>query len=187
MGEITQWLDGACRGDAAAENALYAAAYGELRVIARAALRREATISAIDAGALVGEAWMRMRARAGLTFDDRHAFYAYAARAMRSALLDALRERHADKRGGAWRAVTLSTSIPDAAAEGADLVALDGALRALAGLDARCHDLFELHVFGGLDVDALCRARGLSPATVRRELRKARAWLADALGVPVVP
>ncbi len=182
MGDITTLLGQASGGDAHAENALFRAVYAELRVLARSNLWRERTVSELDPAGLVSEAYLRMNRRTDLAFENRSRFFAYASRVMRSVILDQVRERATDKRGGGVPDVTLSTSIEDAAFSGPDLVAIDHALKALKEIDARSHDVFEMHFFGGMTIPDIGNATDLSPATVKRELRKARAFLFDELG-----
>ena len=182
MGDITFLLAQASGGDAHAENALFSAVYAELRVLARSNLWRERTVSELDPAGLVSEAYLRMNRRTDLAFENRSRFFAYASRVMRSVILDQVRERATEKRGGGVRDITLSTSVEDAAFGGPDLVAVDRALTSLAAIDQRSHDLFEMHFFGGMTVPDICSASALSPATVKRELRKARAFLYDELG-----
>ena len=182
MGDITYLLAQASGGDTHADNALFSAVYAELRVLARSNLWRERTVSELDPAGLVSEAYLRMSRRTDLAFENRSCFFAYASRVMRSVILDQVRERATEKRGGGVREVTLSTSIEDAAFGGPDLVAVDRALTAFADIDKRSHDIFEMHFFGGMTVPDICGATALSPATVKRELRKARAFLYDELG-----
>ena len=180
--EITRLLAAAGGGDAQAGNALFNAVYGELRSLAHAALWHAPAPGELDARALVSEAWLRMNDRDGLAFASRNHFFAYAARVMRSVIVDQLREAAAAKRGGGLREVTLSTSIEDAALHGPGLVAVDRALKAFERVDARGHQVFEMHFFAGMAVDDICAATALSPATVKRDLRKARAFLFEELG-----
>jgi len=182
MGDITLLLAQARGGDTRAENALFTAVYQELRVLARSTLWRERTVTQLDAAGLVSEAYLRMNER-DLEFENRSRFFAYAARVMRSVILDRARERDADKRGGGVRALTLSRSSEGGACSCPDLLAIDRALKSLARLDPRGHDVFEMHFFGGMTVDEIACAAGLSTATVKRELRKVRAFLVDAVGV----
>jgi RNA polymerase sigma factor (TIGR02999 family) len=181
MADITLLLAEARGGDTRAENALFSAVYDELRVLARSTLWRERTVSQLDPAGLVSEAYLRMNER-DLAFDNRSRFFAYAARVMRSVILDRARERAAGKRGGGVREMTLPTSVEDGACSGPDLVAVDRALKSLAQFDPRGHDVFEMHFFGGMTVEEIACASGLSPATVKRELRKVRAFLFDAIG-----
>src|ERR1700744_4750495 len=141
MGDITYLLAQASGGDTHAENALFHAVYAELRVLARSTLWRERTVSELDPAGLVSEAYLRMKRRPALPSENRSRFFAYASRVMRSVILDQVRERAADKRGGGVRDVTLSTSIEDGAVDGPDLVAVDRALTALKEIDARSHDV----------------------------------------------
>lgn len=187
MAEITSLLQRANAGEPSARAELYSRVYDELTALARQSLSREATVSQLDAHGLVHEAYLKLQARGDLAFENRRAFFAYAARVMRSVILDTLRSRVTVKRGGEQQAVTLDTSIEDTKGHGADLLAVDSALKALASLDARTHDIFEMHFFGGMSVEDICGVMELSPATVKRDLRKARAWLTSELGVSPDP
>ena len=181
MDDITRLLALATAGDAAAEGALYARVYDTLRALARAHLRRERAVTQLDAAGLVSEAYLRMSGQQHLAFENRRRFFAYASRVMRSVVVDHLREGRADRRGGGVGEVTLTTSVEDAALQGSHLLAVDQALKALARLDARGHDVFEMHFFAGMPVEDICSVKALSPATVKRDLRKARAFLFQEL------
>jgi RNA polymerase sigma factor (TIGR02999 family) len=177
MREITRLLQQAGPDEPAARSKLYSLIYDELNLLARRALSREATCTQLDAHSVVHEAYLRFANRGDLEFENRRAFFGYAARVMRSVVLDTLREQIADKRRGSRDVVTLSTSIEDRGLRATDLVAIDAALQSLAQVDSRSHDLFEMHFFAGMDVDDICEELELSPATVRRDLRKARAFV----------
>lgn len=177
MGEITRLLQGARDGDAAARQALFTRVYGELQMLARARLRREAAVTQLDAASLVHEAFLRLQRAEALPADNRRAFFAYAASVMRSVVIDCVRERNAAKRGSGAAAVTLHTG--DAPADGRDpeVEALDLALQDLAKLDRRCHQIVEMRYFAGMSVEEVADVMELSPATVKREWQKARAYL----------
>lgn len=177
MAEITSLLARANNGEPQAREELYSRIYQELTVLARQTIAREATVSHLDAQGLVSEAYLRLESRGDLTFENRRAFFAYAARVMRSVIVDALRERLAAKRGGNMEVVSLDTSIEDHNDHAHELLAVHTALQALARLSERCHDVFEMHFFAGMSVEDICDTLKLSPATVHREIRKARAWL----------
>ncbi|MDB5969269.1 MAG: hypothetical protein JWQ90_1719 [Hydrocarboniphaga sp.] len=182
MAEVTHLLLGAAAGKSTARDALYTLVYDELRKLARHSLAQAAPCTQLDPCSLVNEAYLRMAHRQDLAFDSRHAFFAYAARVMRAVVVDHARGRHAEKRGGGAAAVTLTTSVEDNALCGIDLVAIDDALQVLARLDPRAHQVFEMHFFAGLAVDDIVTTLALSPATVKRELRKARAFVIGELG-----
>lgn len=160
-----------------------AVVYPELHAIAHRQLRHEQPGHTLQTTALLHEAYMRL-VGVDIDWEDRRHFFAVAARAMRRVLVDHARSLAREKRGGAFRIVTLDDELAQAA-EGAqratDLIALDEALDRLAAIDARKARATELHFFGGLTYDEIARALGVSAATVHRELRMAKAWLYQAL------
>ena len=115
-----------------------------------------------------------------MAFEDRAHFLAIAARTMRHILTDFGRARRSQKRGGGIPPVTLAEDRV-AATTSADIVDLDDALQALAALDERKSDVLVLHYFGGMTYDEIAVAVGISAATVDRDLRLAKAWLANEL------
>lgn len=182
MDEITRLLALVAEGDATAEGALYGRVYNELRTIARHHLHGERAVTQLDPAGLVSEAYLRIAGRSDLEFDNRHRFFAYASRVMRSVVVDHVREQQAERRGGGLGRVTLTTSLEDTGLQGPDLLAVDQALKALQRIDARGHDVFEMHFFAGMAVEDICAVKSLSPATVKRDLRKSRAFLFRELG-----
>ena len=153
--------------------------YEDLHRIAARHLRSERAAHTLQATALVNEAFARL-AEADTSFQDRAHFFAIAARTMRHILTDYGRARHAAKRGGGVSPVTLDESRV-ALGPSADIVDLDDALDRLAILDARKSDMLVLHYFGGMTYDETAVALDVSAATVDRELRLAKAWLANEL------
>jgi len=162
-------------------DALYSLAYEELRRLARAALRRElyATLSPTT---LVHEAWLKLRGASGLQAESPLHFKRIAARAMRQVLVEAARRRHAAKRGDGVALVTFDESLrhPDAGSE--HILALDEALGELARHYPRQAEMIETRYFAGLSVPETAESMGISEATVHRDWRAARAWLAVELG-----
>jgi RNA polymerase sigma-70 factor, ECF subfamily len=152
--------------------------YDELRVIAAARLRAERPDHTLQSTALVHEAYVRL-AGTDIRWSDRGHFFAAAARAMRRVLTDHARARHREKRGGGeLDRVTLSNlPAPGPGESELDLLALDEAVDALAAQDPRKAAAVELHYYGGLGYEAVAEALDISPATVHRDLRMARAWL----------
>jgi RNA polymerase sigma factor (TIGR02999 family) len=152
--------------------------YDELQRIARGALRRERPGHTLQTQALLHEAYVRL-IDAQVDWQDRAHFLAVAARTMRRVLVDHGKARGRAKRGGGAVLVTLTGSIPVAAAAPApvDVLVLSDALDRLAAQDERMAQIVELHFFGGLTCEEAGEALGLSTRTVERELRAARAWL----------
>jgi len=183
-GDITSLRAAARSGDSGAADRLAILIYDELRVLARRSLHDRQSASTLSTTALVHEAYLRIGGDATSTFPDRAHFYAYAAQVMRRILVDQARRAYADKRGG--QAVHLS--IDDVAlplsAPPEQIVALDQALNRLDALDPRMSKVVEMRVFAGLEVEEVAAALDLSPRTVKRVWRKARAllgaWLAEA-------
>ena len=179
---ITEALDALADGDDTARDRLVRAVYDELRVIARAALRRERDGHTLVTTALVHEAYEKVLGPEP-AFSSRGHFFGAAARAMRQVLVDHARRRDRVKRGGGERPVPLD-AVGEVAAPGApgvDLLDLDAALTRLAALDPRQAAVVECRTFGGLSVEETAEALGVSPSTVKREWRTARAWLYAAL------
>jgi RNA polymerase sigma factor (TIGR02999 family) len=169
------------RGRSTELDALFSAAYDELRRLA-VAVRRDDVAATIDPTALVNEAWLKLAASPELAPVSRLHLKRIAARAMRQVLVEAARRRHARKRGGHDALmVTLEDGVGAAPAPAADVLALDGALEELARVSPRQAAVIESRFFGGLDVAETAEALGVSEATILRDWRAARAWLVDAL------
>lgn len=166
-------------GDARALNVLTPIVYDDLRRIAARHLKSERRGHTLQATALVNEAFVRL-ADADVSFSDRAHFFAIAARTMRRILTDYGRARASQKRGGGVYALTLHDSrVADEPP--IDIVDLDEALEKLSTIDERKSDILVLHYFGGMTYEETADALDLSPATVDRDLRFAKAWLANEL------
>jgi RNA polymerase sigma-70 factor, ECF subfamily len=158
---------------------LFSATYEELRRMAER-VRRGDPSATLTPTVLVNEAWLKLARSPAFAVSSELHFKRIAARAMRQLLVEAARRRLADKRGGAAAHVTVSFALEmDAAPAGEeDLVKLDLALEALAQLDARQAAMVEGRFFGGMDIPAIAALLDISEATVLRDWRAARAWLA---------
>lgn len=167
----------ASEADRQALDAVFSAAYEELRRIA-SSVRRNEVSSTLNPTALVHEAWLKLRGTPAVAHTSPLHFKRIAARAMRQVLVEAGRRRQAQKRGGPDALmVTLDDSVAgDAWAD--DVLALDSALASLARLDARQAMLVESRFFAGLSVAEAADLLGISEATALRDWRAARAWLA---------
>lgn len=131
----------------------------------------------LQATALLNEAYVRLIDGAAVDWQDRAHFYAVCARLMRRILVDHARSRNYQKRGGGARPVTFDEALEVAAEPAQDFEALDDALDALATFDERKSRVVELRFFGGLTVDETAAVLAVSPDTVHRDWRLARAWL----------
>jgi RNA polymerase sigma factor (TIGR02999 family) len=180
--ETTRLLRAWAKGDPAALEELTPHVYRELRRIAGHIMQNEQAGRTVQATALVHEAYLRLIDVSNVDWEHRAHFFAVSARIMRHILLDAARARATGKRGGNQPRVNLD-EIPDISSRrGAELIALDEALIALAKLDARKAEVIELRFFGGLGVEETAAALKVSPETVMRDWRLARAWLLRELG-----
>ena len=176
---ITVVLNRALGGDRAAHDDICRLLYAELLKLARSQL--SGSDLSLNPSALVNEAYMRLLKRDAEPVRDRRAFYAYASQAMRSVLVDYIRERGADKRGAGERPITLSTGIAEGIAATDDFGRLNDALLELQSADERCFRVVEMRYFGGMTEEDIAAQLDISLATVKRDWRKARAFLFDQL------
>ena len=181
MESLSVLLQAFGRGDPAAEEALAARLHGELRLLAQGQLRDGMGRGSVEPTALAHEAWLRLRAREGLAFDDRRAFFSFAAKAMRSILVDRARAAASLRRGGDRLRVGVHELRAEEPLE-VDLLDLEDALGRLALLDPESAQLVELRFYGGLSHPEIAEQTGMSLRQVERRWRFARAWLHSALG-----
>jgi RNA polymerase sigma factor (TIGR02999 family) len=165
-------------GDASSERETFTKIYDALRGLAHRQLRRSRG-NTLNTTALVHEAWMRLVSGAP-DFESRAHFYAVAATAMRQILVDHARKRHAQKRGGDGGPPTSLSGVgEDTNVE--QLLAIDAALTKLAALDERMAKVVEWRFFAGFEEEEIARALGVDVRTVRRDWRKARAFIVSEL------
>jgi RNA polymerase sigma factor (TIGR02999 family) len=162
---------------------LFSRAYEELRRLA-SAVRRGDRSATLNPTALVHEAWLRLARTPGLMTTSELHFKRIAARAMRRVLIGAARARLAVKRGSGDALVTYDDELDAAAGAPDDVVALDGALDRLAAIHPRQAAMIEARFFGGLDVRETAELLDVSEATILRDWRAAKAWLALELQRP---
>lgn len=179
--EVTRLLLAWNQGDEAALGQLMPLVYAELHRLARGYLRGERPGHVLQTTALVNEAFMRLVDPRQVQWQNRAHFFGVAARLIRRILVDFARERGYQKRGGNARHVSLDEGLAVGHQPDEDLMALDEALHALAALDARKGQVVELRYFGGLSVDEAAEVLKVSPETVRRDWRLAKAWLRQRL------
>jgi RNA polymerase sigma factor (TIGR02999 family) len=177
---IAKLIVAAERGDTASAEALFAALYQELHRLARRQLRGGSAGSSLGATTLLHECYLNM-AGSAVVFPDRQRFFAYAARAMRGLIVDYVRERRAEKRGGEFHLTALDTNIAESVGEVDDTVRLGDALDELAGTDAALAELVELKFFCGFSFTEIAAMRGVSERTVQRDWHKARLLLHHVL------
>jgi len=170
------------RGESGAADQLFSLLYPDLRRMAHARLRRSGHLTLLDTTGLVHEAYMRLFKAGTLEAGDRGQFMAYAARVMRSVVVDFVRRRAADRRGGE----VVHVGLEDSAATLADprereVVRIDEALEELAAIDERLVRVVEMRYFAGMTEEQVADVLGLSRRSVTRDWEKARLFLAAAL------
>ena len=165
------------RGDSAAFERLFAIVYGELRRVARRALRHERIGHTLQPTALVNELYLRLVVHRRGTWENRAQFFAVAAQIMRRVLVDHARAQLAAKRGGSLPRLSLSEAEDVGSEPAFEVLAIDRALIRLAGLDPEQARIVELRFFSGLTVEETAHVLGRSPRTIKREWRLAKAWL----------
>lgn len=176
---LRQWRS----GDREALEQLIPHVYSELRRIAQSCLRDERPGHTLQATALVHEAYLRLIDQRAVATEDKAHFLSLAATMMRRILVDYARKRRARKRGSD-RTIRLVEARTRGPVKGDDIIALDEALQKLAERDPRQGQLVELKYFAGLSIDETAAVMKISPATVKREWRFARAWLRASMNRP---
>ncbi|TAG04391.1 MAG: sigma-70 family RNA polymerase sigma factor [Betaproteobacteria bacterium] len=164
--------------------ALFAELYPDIKRLARSRLAQAGGVTGLNATALVHEGFMRMAEREALHGETRLQFFAYIGKVLRSIVIDFVRERDAEKRGGGVTLLTMShaDASPESWMEVGSLIDLDRALEELKALDLRLYQIIEMHVFSGLTCAEVGAELNLTERTVNRELLKARTLLSRALG-----
>jgi len=177
VSEVTRLLRAWHAGDDDAYRRASAILYSELRRQAARYIRRKRTGDALQPTMLVHETFLRLNDAGAVDWQDRRHFLAVAARTMRQVTIDLSREEAAAKRGGGVAHVVLDSNVADRRHGLIDLIAVDEALDALAAVDPRKVQVVELRFFAGLTVEEAARVLEVSPDTVARDWRFARAWL----------
>jgi len=175
--EVTRLLADWGRGDSSALDKLFPLVHAELRRIAQRQMKQERPGHTLQATALVNEAYMKLAGQEGVEWHDRAHFFAVCSQVMRHILIDHARAHARDKRGGGAIQVSLNEVAVMAAEQAADFIALDEALRTLEKVDQQKGRIIELRYFGGLSIEETAEVLKISPRTVRREWRRAKAWL----------
>jgi RNA polymerase sigma factor (TIGR02999 family) len=182
VSEVTQLLQRINAGDAAARDSLFGLLYQDLRKLARSRLRRSEPITLLNTTSLVHESYLRFLNARELDFADRGRFFGYAASVMRSIVVDEVRKRRTERRGGEAEHVELDTGVADSAQHDEDqIIRVHEALDELSALDPRLAQVVEMRYFAGLTEPDIAEALGVTERTVRRDWDKARTLLFSAL------
>ena len=170
------------RPPATDHGALFASLYTELHRIARREVNRQGASSPVSATTLLHEAYLDLSKRDHLAFPDQAHFLSYAGRAMRGLVIDRVRARHAQRRGGGLDITSLDTDIAEACSQPDQLEALGDALDELATLEPELATVVDLKFFCGFSVAEVAGLQGLAERTVQRRWEKARLMLYRSLG-----
>jgi RNA polymerase sigma factor (TIGR02999 family) len=181
-GDITRLLAGWRGGDRSALDRLLPLVRAELDRLARRHLGRERPHHPMQPSSLVQEAFLRLLPGANVAWQDRAHFFAVASQVMRHVLVDYARDRLRQKRGGGAVHIPIDAAVVLSSQQVEQVVAVDVALQRLANVDERKSRIFEMRFFGGLTVEEVAEALGVSPNTVIRDWNFARAWLRRELG-----
>ena len=175
--DITELLAAWGGGDQAAFERLVPLVYAELKRIARRHMNRESEGHVLQTTALVHEAYVKLVSQKGAKWQDRAHFFAVSSQQMRRILVDTARSRIRQKRGSGAVVVSLDDAPALSMSRAAEFVALDDALTELAKLDQRRSRVVEMRYFGGMSVEETAQALNISPDTITRDWKAAKAWL----------
>jgi len=175
--DVTELLIELSEGNRVKVDLLLPLIYDELRSLAMNYLRRERADHTLQATALVHEAYLRLIDQTRVNWQNRAHFFGVAAQLMRRLLVDYARKHNAEKRGADFQKLTLDENIEKAVVRSEEILALDRALEELAALDEQKARIVELRYFGGLTVEETAEVLGVTPITIKRHWRMARAWL----------
>jgi RNA polymerase sigma factor (TIGR02999 family) len=175
--DVTQLLKAWSSGEQEALDQLIPLVYHELHRLAHRYMGRERGAHTLQSTALVHEAYERLIHLKDVSWQNRAHFFAVSAQVMRRILVDYARARRYSKRGGEWRQVPLNEAVALFRDRQTDIVALDDALKTLAGIDARKSQVVEMRFFGGLSIKEVAEVLSVSEETILRDWRLAKVWL----------
>jgi RNA polymerase sigma factor (TIGR02999 family) len=178
---ISSLIQSAERGDPSAAEALFTALYSELHRVAKRELARHGWGVSLGATSLLHEAYLDLSGRGDARFPDRNRFMAYAARVMRGLIIDYVRKRQAQKRGGQFELTAISTDVAATVADERELTQVSDALDELAETDPLLAEVVDLKFFCGFSFSEIAAIKGVSERTVQRNWQKARVYLHRAV------
>ena len=182
MNQLTVLLGRLQAGDTEARDALFAAAYAELHRLAHARLRGGGGDAVLDTTCLVHESYLRFMSAGELRAEDRRAFFAYASQVMRSVIVNSVRDRIAQKRGGNCQPLRLSTQLAEDISNGEEAVLkVHEALEALEQAEPRLAQVAQMRYFGGYSEQEIAETLDITERTVQRDWEKARLILETLL------
>jgi RNA polymerase sigma factor (TIGR02999 family) len=163
-------------------DALFNELYSELHRLARRELHRQGSIAGLGATTLLHEAYLSISGKEGLAFVDHARFMGYAARVMRGLIIDDVRRRRSQKRGGLFEITSLRTDHAESVADPVSLIRISDALDELAEVDPGLAEVIDLKFFCGLSFAEIAAVRGVSERTIQRSWEKGRLYLHHAIG-----
>jgi RNA polymerase sigma factor (TIGR02999 family) len=175
--EVSQLLIAWSNGDQEALDKLIPLVYHELHQLASRYMRQEDPGHTLQTSALVNEAYLKLVDQRNVKWQNRAHFFAIAAQLMRRILVDHARTRTRVKRGGDQKKISFDETAIASNEKAAEFIALDDALTALAKLDVQKSRIVEMKIFCGLNTEEIAEVEKVSPSTIEREWRKAKAWL----------
>jgi len=175
--EVTKLLQAWSKGDQSAFEQLLPLIEAEIHHIAHRYMQHEAHDCLLQTTVLINDVYVRLVEGKTVKWQNRAHFFGVCARAMRQVLVSYARNRHAGKRGGRVIMVVLEEALTVAQKRGEDVIKLDEALTTLAALSQRQSQVVELKFFGGLETEEIAEFLKVSPRTIERDWRVARAWL----------
>jgi RNA polymerase sigma factor (TIGR02999 family) len=179
-GEITRLLRGARQGDAGAVDQLFVLLYRDLYRLARAKVRKHRTLQNLNTTMVLHESYIRLNHVGALNVEDRSHFFTYAARVMRSVIVDLVRSANAERRGGGELHVTLNTEVANAVGE-EHILDVHRALEQLESIEPRLVRVVEARFFAGLTEVETASLLSISDRTVRRDWEKAKLMIATII------
>ena len=174
---LASLIDAAEKGEGAATEALFTTLYSELHRLAKQQLARDGRGLTIGVTTLLHEAYLDMAGRSDAEFPDRARFMGYAARVMRTLIIDHVRNRQAQKRGGLFELTSLTNDPVESSADERELTEISEALDKLAAVDPELAELVDMKFFCGFSFGEIAAMHKISERTVKRQWRKARIYL----------
>jgi RNA polymerase sigma factor (TIGR02999 family) len=180
---LSSLLEATRNGDRSASEALFSELYAELHRLARREMARRGRGLSLGVTTLLHEAYLAMAGRDGLSFPDQARFMGYAARVMRTLIIDHARERHAQKRGGLFEITSLDTDAMENAVDHREVAEIGEALDDLGNVEPALAEIVDLKFFCGLTFCEIAALRDVSERTVQRDWERARIYLRHKLRV----
>lgn len=173
---------GGTRDEGIVADALFGTLYAELHRLARRELNRRGPVGGLGVTTLLHEAYLSISGREGSVFVDHARFMAYAGRVMRGLIIDEVRRRRSEKRGGLFQITSLGTDHADTVASPQELIRIGDALDDLAEVEPNLAEIIDLKFFCGFSFAEIAAMRGVSERTIQRNWEKGRLYLHHAIG-----